>query len=128
MFQTALPILGVSDSARAEAFYCGKLGFEQRYFHRPNANRLDPCWMGVARGGVHLVLSSFEGDGPPGSQGTQVFIENAEAVRNEFLAAGVDCGEQLMETSWGHIEFNVTDPDGNLLNFAQDVGASATEE
>ncbi len=68
MFQIALPILGVSDSAASEAFYCEKLGFERRYFHRPNAESLDPCWMGVARGNVHLVLSSFECDGPPGSQ------------------------------------------------------------
>ena len=123
MFQIALPILGVSDSAASEAFYCEKLGFKRRYFHRPNAESLDPCWMGVARGNVHLVLSSFGGDGPPGSQGTQIYLEDAAKVRDEFIQAGIDCGEELVATSWGHLEFNVTDPDGNTLNFAQDIGS-----
>jgi catechol 2,3-dioxygenase-like lactoylglutathione lyase family enzyme len=32
-------------------------------------------------------------------------------------------GDELMDQSWGHLEFNVSDPDGNLLDFAQDKGA-----
>lgn len=77
MFLTALPILGVSSSAAAEAFYCGKLGFRRAYVHRPDSSKLDPCWMGVIRDGAHLVLSSFAGDGPPGSRDTQIMIEDA---------------------------------------------------
>lgn len=122
MFQTALPILGVSNSADAEAFYCDTLGFRRAYVHRPNASSLEPCWMGVVREGVQLVLSSFEGDGPPGAHGTQIFVDDAAAVQREFREAGVDCGKELVAESWGHLEFNVCDPDGNLLNFAQDVG------
>jgi len=119
MFQIALPVLGVSDSAASEKFYCEKLGFRREYFHRPDPDSLDPCWLGVARDGVHLVLSSFECDGPPGNQGTQIYIQDAAAVQREFRAAGVECGEELADTSWGHLEFNVVDPDGNRLNFAQ---------
>jgi len=90
MFQTALPILGVASSVAAEAFYCDQLGFRRAYVHRPNADKDDPCWMGVVR---------------------------------ELCAAGVECGAELVAESWGHLEFNVRDPDGNLLNFAQDAGA-----
>jgi catechol 2,3-dioxygenase-like lactoylglutathione lyase family enzyme len=123
MFKTALPILGVAQSAAAEGFYCGKLGFRRACVHRPNPNAEDPCWMGVIRDGAHLMLSSFEGDGPPGSRGTQIMIEDAAAVQREYQQAGVDCGDALREESWGHTEFNVTDPDGNLLNFAQDTAS-----
>jgi hypothetical protein len=75
--------------------------------------------MGVVRDGAHLVLSSFEGDGSPGSRGTQILIDDAAEIQREFRNAGVVCGE-LVEESWGHVEFNVDDPDGNRLNFAQD--------
>jgi catechol 2,3-dioxygenase-like lactoylglutathione lyase family enzyme len=122
LFQTALPILGVSSSAAAEEFYCGKLGFRRAYVHRPDPEREDPCWMGVIRDGAHLVLSSFEGDGPPGSRGTQIMIADAAAVQREFREAGVEAGDELRDQTWGHLEFNVRDPDGNLLNFAQDKG------
>ena len=84
MFQIALPILGVAKSAVAEDFYCGKLGFRRAYVHRPNPEKADPCWMGVVRDGAHLVLSSFEGDGPPGSRGAQIYIEDAAGVQGEF--------------------------------------------
>jgi catechol 2,3-dioxygenase-like lactoylglutathione lyase family enzyme len=118
-FSIAIPILGVVNSNAAEEFYCGRLGFRRAYVHRPNANSLDPCWMGVVRDGAHIVLSSFAGDGPPGSRGTQILIDDAVAVQREFRDAGVECSE-LVEESWGHVEFNVVDPDGNRLNFAQD--------
>jgi hypothetical protein len=78
--------------------------------------------MGVVREGVHLVLSSFAGDGPPGSARAQVFIADAAGVQREFREAGVTCGE-LADETWGHLEFNVVDPDGNRLNFAQDKNA-----
>lgn len=119
MFQIALPILGVSQSAVAEDFYCGRLGFRRAYVHRPNPQKADPCWMGIVRGGAQLVLSSFEGDGPPGSRGTQILIEDAAGIQREFRNAGVACGE-IVDENWGHLEFNVDDPDGNRLNFAQD--------
>jgi hypothetical protein len=78
--------------------------------------------MGVTRDGAHIVLSSFSGDGPPGTRGTQILIEDAAAVHREFSEAGVACSDLVHET-WGHVEFNVIDPDGNLLNFAQEKGS-----
>lgn len=63
-------------------------------------------------------------NGHPGkrrSRGTQILFDDAAAVQREFREAGVACSD-LVNESWGHVEFNVIDPDGNLLNLAQDKG------
>jgi hypothetical protein len=62
MFKLAVPILGVSKSAEAKNFYCGRLGFQMEFAYRPDPQRLDPCYMGIVRDGAHMVISSF----PPG--------------------------------------------------------------
>jgi catechol 2,3-dioxygenase-like lactoylglutathione lyase family enzyme len=120
MFRIALPILGVASSVTAEEFYCGRLGFRRKYAYRPDPAKPDPCWLGVVRDGAHIVLSSFEGDGPPGTRATQIYVDDAAALRREFLAAGVPDVSQLWDQSWGNLEFSVKDPDGNALGFAQD--------
>jgi catechol 2,3-dioxygenase-like lactoylglutathione lyase family enzyme len=120
MLKIALPILGVSSAAVAEKFYCGQLGFRREYAYRPDPAKQDPCYMGVVRDGAHLVLSSFAGDGPPGSRNVQIYVEDAAALRREFVAAGVPEVGELMDQSWGNLEFGFVDPDGNRLGFAQE--------
>ena len=122
MFKIALPILGISDSAVAEKFYCGQLGFRRVHAYRPNPARQDPCWMVVVRDGARLVLSSFQGDGPPGTRGVQIYVEDAAALRREFLEAGVQGVGEILDQTWGNLEFNLKDPDGNGLGFAQEKG------
>src|SRR5262245_43695215 len=123
MFKIALPILGVSNSVIAEEFYCGQLGFRQKYAYRPNPMNQDPCWMGVVRDGAQLVLSSFAGDGPPGSRNVQIYVEDVAAIRREFQEAGVPDVGELRDQTWGNLEFGILDPDGNRLCFAQDKGS-----
>jgi catechol 2,3-dioxygenase-like lactoylglutathione lyase family enzyme len=122
MFKIALPILGISDSALAERFYCGRLGFRRAHAYRPDPGKQDPCWMVVARDGARLVLSSFQGDGPPGSRNVQIYVEDAAALRRELLEAGVAAVGELLDQTWGNLEFGVVDPDGNQICFAQDKG------
>lgn len=120
MFKIALPILGVSSSTNAESFYCGQLGFRREFAYRPDPTKPDPCYMGVIRDGARLVLSSFEGDGPPGSRNVQIYVDDAADLRREFQAAGVQNVSELFDQTWGNFEFGFVDPDGNRLNFAQD--------
>ncbi len=120
MFKIALPILGVSKSEVAEAFYCEKLGFRRAYTYRPDPTRSDPCWLGVVRDGAHVVLSSFDGDGPPGTRGVQIYVQDVAAVRREFQGAGVGELEDVMDQPYGNLEFNLLDPDGNQITIAQD--------
>ena len=122
MFKVAIPILGVSSSLSAEAFYCGKLGFRRAYAYRPNPERTDPCYMGVVRDGAHIVLSSFDGDGPPGSRNVQIYVDNLVEVRDEFRSTGVELPADILDQTWGNLEINLRDPDGNRIAIAQDKG------
>ena len=123
MFRLAIPILGVSNSAAAEDFYCRQLGFQRVFVYRPVANALDPCWMDVVRDGAHIVLSSFAGDGPPGSRNLQILIDDAPGVHREYEAAAVTGLGGITDQTWGNLEFGVKDPDGNSIIFAQSKGS-----
>jgi catechol 2,3-dioxygenase-like lactoylglutathione lyase family enzyme len=120
MLKIALPILGVRYSAVSEKFYCGQLGFRRAYAHRPDPAKLDPCYMGVVRDGAHIVLSSFTGDGPPGTRNVQIYVADAVALRQEFVEAGVPGVGEILDQDWGNLEFGFVDPDGNRLGIAQE--------
>ncbi|HMD33487.1 MAG TPA: hypothetical protein VKH42_00900 [Vicinamibacterales bacterium] len=49
MLMTAIPVIHVTDSAAAEAFYRGRLGFALRSSWRPDESRRDPCYMMIQR-------------------------------------------------------------------------------
>src|SRR5215471_13605642 len=104
MFQLAVPILGVARSEEAEAFYCGKLGFTRSFAYRPAPDRLDPCYMGIARDEAHLVISSFPPDGPPGSRTVQIFVEDLATLHDELANSGVDSLTEIVDQEWGTLD------------------------
>ena len=61
MLKIAHPIFGVTSSAKAEQFYCEKLGFRVKHVYRPDPKQADPCWMVVIRDRVPIVLCRFRG-------------------------------------------------------------------
>ena len=71
VFKEAVPILGtVSSSEAAEEFLLRKTRVSSctLYAWRPHPTKRDPCYMGVVRDSAHIVVSSFPGDGPPGTR------------------------------------------------------------
>lgn len=121
MFKAAVPILPVERSERAEAFYAEKLGLKRVYAYRPDPESSDPAWLGMVRDGAHVVLSSFHPDGPAGSASIQFYVEDLAELRRELATAGIQLGDdQVLDQDWGNLEFNLEDPDGNRINFAQD--------
>ena len=64
MITSAIPVLAVSDSARAEDYYCRVLGFEKMFAYPADANAPDPRYIGVARDGVWLHLQSYKPEVP----------------------------------------------------------------
>jgi catechol 2,3-dioxygenase-like lactoylglutathione lyase family enzyme len=122
MFKSAVPILGVSKSAEAEAFYCGKLGFRREFAYRPAPERPDPCYMGIGRDDAHMVISSFPPDGPPGSRTVQIFVEDVAALREELARAEIRSLTAIVDQEWGTLDMGVRDPDGNRITFSQVKG------
>ena len=116
MIRRAIPLLHVSNTARALRFYCHGLGFRLEFEHRPEGVTADPCYLGISRDGVWLHLSSFPADGNPGTV-TNLMVDNVDHLYTEFKAKHVHIDTPPMDQTWGSREMYVKDHDGNCLRF-----------
>jgi catechol 2,3-dioxygenase-like lactoylglutathione lyase family enzyme len=122
MATRVVPILRVSDAARAEAFYVGTLGFtvDFRYTAGPGG----PEYLAVSLDGQQLHLSTFSGDSVPGAA-VYFYVEDVDALFRGFIAAGLTTPgrpespveDGPVDQTWGMREFYVRDADRNVLRF-----------
>ncbi|MEO0820993.1 MAG: VOC family protein [Pseudomonadota bacterium] len=130
-----VPRLVVRSYAAAEAFYCGKLGFEWI------AEGGDPPSLGTfGRDGVQIGVQEPSVATPERAVGlgmVDLHVPALVALRDAIRAAGVEIesetttgpvDEETMEpiaAACRLCEFTIRDPDGNLLAFRQaEDGAS----
>jgi lactoylglutathione lyase len=52
-------------------------------------------------------------------------VEDADAEARRLRAAGVDILAGPLDRSWGHRTVHIVDPDGNVVELAQDIPRSA---
>jgi uncharacterized glyoxalase superfamily protein PhnB len=123
MIKLAVPLLHVSSSAAAVAFYCDKLGFRLQFQHRPAGVEADPCYMGISRDAVWMNLSSFSGDGVAGGV-ANLMVDDVDKLHEEFVAKGVRIDLEPTDQTWGSREMYVKDADGNCLRFIDDQSTS----
>jgi catechol 2,3-dioxygenase-like lactoylglutathione lyase family enzyme len=131
-FSPLVPELYVSDLARSLDFYCGLLGFSVLY------DRPEERFAYLDREGAQLMLEQPTGrawvSGPierPFGRGVNFEIGVSDAARlyGDCLAAEASIFLALEETWYrrgtaevGNRQFIVSDPDGYLLRFAEDLG------
>lgn len=113
----AIPVLRVRSAAAAEKFYCHRLGFHLEFAHRSDANKPDPCYMGVMRDGAWLHISSFPGDGVFGGI-AHIMVEDVDRLHAEFVEKQVRIAVEPTDQAWGNREMYVRDTDGNCIRFA----------
>jgi uncharacterized glyoxalase superfamily protein PhnB len=117
MLKTAVPEIHVTSSVKAREFYATRLGFELVSSWQPDETRDDPCYMGFARDGVRLNVTSFR-DGALGTS-IYVYVEDVDALHAEFAAKGVPNLGPVIDQDWGTREFGVMDFDKNKLRFGR---------
>ena len=118
--KAAIPVIRVSSSVAAKAFYCDKLGFTEAFAYRPDCSREDPCYMGLLRGKALIHVSSFEANGPTGMS-VAFAVDDVKALHVEFLHNGVPIHMPPTDQTWGNREMYVRDPDNNKLAFIQEL-------
>ena len=118
MFRRAIPVLHVTNSAVAEQYYCGGLGFNRRFAYRPDEPKLDPCYMGLERDGVVFHISSFLGDGVAGGVASFI-VDDLDALHAELVGHGVVIDVEPTTQSWENREMYVRDSDRNSIRFVQ---------
>ena len=102
----------VRDLTAARAFYTGKLGFAETYVDA------DGSWAKLERGGMEIGLA--EGDPQEDGGVAHVDVEDVKVVADELRDAGVEVG--VVVELHGEIRLlDVFDPDGNRLQFAQEL-------
>jgi uncharacterized glyoxalase superfamily protein PhnB len=116
MITSAIPIIAVSDSARAEDYYCRVLGFQKMFAYPPDA-KIEPRYVGVARDGVRLHLQSYKPE-RAGMTDAFLWVDDVDRPHDEIYARGAEVQLPPTNQTWGTRELGVRDPDGNVLVFA----------
>jgi uncharacterized glyoxalase superfamily protein PhnB len=117
MIISAIPVIAVSSSTKAEDYYCRVLGFQKVFAHRPDHTKPDPCYLGVARDGVILHLESFRRE-RAGKTGAFLWVNDVDQLYQEISARGADTQLEPTDQTWGNRETHIRDQDGNVLCFA----------
>ena len=117
MIKSAIPVIAVSDSARAEDYYCRVLGFQKMSAYRTHASNLDPCYLTVVRDGVSLHLQSFKPE-RAGMTDAFLWVTDVDRLYAEISARGAVVQLPPTDQTWGNREAGIRDPDGNVLIFA----------
>jgi catechol 2,3-dioxygenase-like lactoylglutathione lyase family enzyme len=105
----------VRDLEAARAFYKDKLGFAETYVDP------DDGWVKLERNG--MVVGLAEGEPQEDAGVAHVDVADVKAVAEEFRNAGVDVGV-VFELHGEMRLLDVYDPDGNRLQFAQELRSS----
>jgi catechol 2,3-dioxygenase-like lactoylglutathione lyase family enzyme len=123
MIRLAIPVLHVSSVVAAEDFYCNRLGFCREFAHRGDESNADPCYLGLLRDEARLHLSSFSGDGVPGSV-VNFLVDDVDALHREFMAKQVRIDTGPVDQAWGTREMYIRDADGNSIRFQGPIQSS----
>ncbi len=113
MIKSAIPVIAVSNAAKAEDYYCRVLGFQRTFAYRSDPAKSDPCYMGVSRNGIVLHLHSFKPE-RAGSTDAFLWVENVDALFAEFSSQGATCRLRPTDQTWGNREMGICDPDGRI--------------
>jgi catechol 2,3-dioxygenase-like lactoylglutathione lyase family enzyme len=113
----------VSSVDRTLAFYCDKLGFENR-FQEPDA---DPFFAIVGRDTAQLFVKAEKNVLPQPNHTRHkfmrldafVYVEDPDAYAAELSGRGVTFNARLKDTSDGLRGFEIRDPDGYVLFFGR---------
>jgi uncharacterized glyoxalase superfamily protein PhnB len=105
----------VADVGAALDFYVQVLGFKERFRFGDYA--------GVEHGEVQIHLSGPNSTNKRqvGQGGIYVFCDDVDAYYAEIVAKGAAPQAPPKDYEYGMRDFAVTDPDGNLLGFGQEV-------
>jgi len=116
-----VPILFVTDVSASAGFYRDRLGFEIDFLHgKP------PFYGAVSRDGVclHLRYVATPNFAALARQECSLILASIEvtdvkALFDEVRMRGAEIVQKLERKAWGGLDFQVRDPDGNVISFVQ---------
>ena len=115
-------VLAVPDLDSSRRYYIDKLGFTEDF-------SVDG-WSFVSRGECQIRLGHCPDEVPVSTTGDHAWfaylhVSDAQALHQEFSAAGVSFWHPLEDKPWGFREFAVQTPDGHRIVFGQELEGGA---
>jgi predicted enzyme related to lactoylglutathione lyase len=125
-FYGVAPYLLVQDVVATASFYQDKLGFRcSRFFGEP------PQFTIATRGGVSIMLKQTYGtttmnpnsanDPEDDFWDAYIWVENADALHEEFQSKGVLIVRPICDQEYGCREFTIRDMNGYIIGIGQDL-------
>ena len=111
-FECCDPILRVEDLQASVRFYTGQLGFEEAEWGGSDFTH-------VRRDSTGIYLC--QGDQGRGGAWVWIGVSDAAELHREYAAKGVTIRLAPTVFPWA-LEFQVEDPDGNVIRFGSDPG------
>jgi ankyrin repeat protein len=119
-FDRAIPILAVRNVPASLAYYVEKLAFEKDWeWGDP------PTFASVHRDKVTIFLCEG-GQGAPGTW-MSIFVQDVDALHDEYRARGVIIRQAPTNFPWGTREMNVEDLDGHRFRIGSDATGPADD-
>jgi len=119
VIRRVIPILLVRNVTVSATFFEQKLGFEIDFLHG-----LPPFYGSISRDGVCLHLrfvhEPFFAEAAALEESVicaSLEVSNVQGLFKEFEAQGVEFAQNLVKQAWGGTDFQVRDPDGNVVSF-----------
>ena len=121
MLVCAVPILFVRDVPAAASFYERQLGFQTDFLHGE-----PPFYASVSRDGVRLHLRFVHHPNFHELAAREeslilatIEVASVNTLFREYETRGVNFAQRLVRQPWGGLDFQVRDPDGNVVSFVQ---------
>ena len=114
MLGRSAPVLFVVEMKRALTFYLEILGYSSAFAMDETE---DPNYALISRGGSELHLSLDDSD-RAGRAACHIMVDPVEPLYQSYLAAGLQCTQELTSQPYGLMDFAFLDPDGNRLVMA----------
>lgn len=107
-FTGIIPIFRVTNLDASITYYVDTLGFRKNWQW--------PGFASVGRGNATIFLCEGA-QGHPGAW-VSIFMEDVMPLYDEYTKRGAMIVEPPMNFPWGHCEFLVQDPDGNIMRMS----------
>jgi DNA-binding transcriptional MerR regulator/catechol 2,3-dioxygenase-like lactoylglutathione lyase family enzyme len=109
-----MPRLPVTDMDRSVAYYQDALGFRLAW------RTVDDRLAALASGEIEmLLLVPWTGDSPPPAHSAYVYVEDPDALCEEYRQAGADIVDPVASRPYGMRDFVVRDPDGHRFTLGR---------
>jgi catechol 2,3-dioxygenase-like lactoylglutathione lyase family enzyme len=117
----SITVFTVADVKASLAYYQDKLGFDKAFEYGTPT-----YYVGLCSGGVQLhLMEAGRTPRQPGHGAVSIFVDDVDGLHAELVQRGARVLKAPADYDYGLRDFDVADPDGNMLFFGMESKKSA---